>query len=133
MGEQWDPPRVAGEHASVDERGDRSTYGADLVAVERLAPDVEELAERVGACDRGLGVDDAVRRVGVQPHEAGPAAHERARRGLLHLTGRPDADAGRNPSRVAAHEDREVRVDVEENLLAPLAGDAVDALAAGDP
>jgi hypothetical protein len=49
--EEWNPARVAGEGASVEERRDRPVRGTDLVAIERLPPDVEELTERVGAVD----------------------------------------------------------------------------------
>jgi hypothetical protein len=58
------------EDATIEERRDWTLRWADVLAVERLAPDVEELAKRVGAVDRRLGVDDSVGGVRVQPHEA---------------------------------------------------------------
>jgi len=43
---------VAGEGASVEEGRDGPTRGTDMLTIERLPPDVEELAERVSAVDR---------------------------------------------------------------------------------
>ena len=103
--------------------------GTDFLTIEGLAPDVEELAERVGPVDRRLGVDDSVGGMRVQPHEARGSGDKRTARSRLHLKGRPDADRCRHLSRNTPDEDRQVRVDVKEHLLACLACDAVDLLA----
>ncbi len=47
--EEWNRAWVAREAASVEEGCDVPARGTDLVAIELLPPDVEELAERVGA------------------------------------------------------------------------------------
>src|SRR5258706_15070911 len=86
--EERDAAWVAGEDASVEERGDGSVGGTDLGAVEWLSPDVEEVAERVRALDRRFGMDDSVGRVGVEPHEASGARDERAARGSFDLVWR---------------------------------------------
>ena len=82
---------------------------------ERLAPDVEVVAERERPRDRRLHVDHAVGRVAVQPVEA-------------RSVGR-DADERRNRALLAVHEHRQVRVVVELELLTPEALDPVDRLA----
>ena len=70
LGEEWDPARVPGEDAAVEERGDRASGRSYAIAAQRLSPDVEEITERVRPMDRRFGVDDPVGRVRVQPHEA---------------------------------------------------------------
>src|SRR5207248_6447732 len=57
--------------------------------LERQAPDVEEVAERVDPLHRRLDVDDAALIVRVQPREARAADDE----AVLDLERRPDADA----------------------------------------
>jgi hypothetical protein len=74
--EEWDLARIAGEDSSVEERRDASVRGTDVVAIEALPPDVEELAEPVGALYRRFGVDDPVGCVCVQPREARAGRHE---------------------------------------------------------
>src|SRR5205814_5439554 len=93
---------------------------ADVGRVERLLPDVEEVAERELAAARSLGrldVDDTVGLVGVYPVEA--------------LVGVVDPDPAGEDCLVAVDEDREVGVVVDLQLLVRLALDAVDGLAAG--
>lgn len=116
MGEQRNLPGIAREAAAVDEGDDPALCVPDPAAAERCVPDVEELAERVDAFDRRLRVDDAVRRVRVQPHEAR----------------RPDADSRRHLSPRAADVDRQMRVNVKEKGFRRLARDAVDPLACDD-
>src|SRR6478672_10726350 len=128
VGEERDLARVAGEDASVEERSYVSVERSDTLAAERLSPDVEEVTEGVHPLNRRFGVDDPVGRVGVQPHEARGAGDERARRGLFGPVGRCDPDAGRDLTGYTVDKDRQVRVDVEEHLLAGLAGDPVDLL-----
>src|SRR5437764_8672713 len=67
--EEWDSAGVAGEDASVEERGNRSVRRAHAAACEWLAPDVEEFTERVRALGRRLDVDDSVGSMRVQPRE----------------------------------------------------------------
>jgi imidazole glycerol-phosphate synthase subunit HisF len=101
---QRDVTRVALVHLPVVDGHHVPLGRADLVRAERLAPDVEEVAQRVGALDRRLDVDDAVSGVRVQPVEARAGLDERALRGVRGLrTG--DADAGRDLARGAVHED----------------------------
>src|SRR5256714_2866393 len=126
---EWNLAWVAGEDASVEERGNTPVDGTDFLTIEGLAPDVEELAERVGPVDRRLGVDDSVGGMRVQPHEARGSGDKRTARSRLHSIGRPDADRSRHLSRNTPDEDRQGRVDVKEHLLACLACDAVDLLA----
>jgi hypothetical protein len=65
VGVQRDTAGVAGEANAVDQGGDSAVGGANLVAVEWLAPDVEELAQGVRTLDRGFDVDHAGPVVGV--------------------------------------------------------------------
>ena len=60
-----------------------------------------------------------------RPRRTGPAES-------IDLTGRRDTDSCRYVSRCAADEDRQVGVDVEEDLLAGLTRDAVDLLTIGE-
>ena len=115
-----DLPVVDGHHVPLGR--------AHLVRAERLAPYVEEVAQGVGAMDRGLDMDDAVGGVRVQPVEARAGLDERALRGLGGLRS-GDADGGRDLPGRAVHEDGQVRVDVEHRLLAGLAADPVHRLA----
>src|SRR5207253_7263662 len=117
---------VAREGVAVEVGGDGAGRRAHAARAERLAPDVEVVAERVGALDRRLDVDDPVARVAVQPVEARSRGDEGAFGCLLLATGRRDPDALRDHTGPALDEYREVRVDVEEHLLAALASDAVD-------
>jgi hypothetical protein len=101
----------------------------DVFPVEGLSPDVEELPERVGAVDRRLGVDDPVGGVRVQPGEARASGYKSPLRGRRHLVGRRNADPARHLSCHTPDEDRQVRVDVKENLLSRLARNVIDLLA----
>jgi hypothetical protein len=74
-------------------------------------------------------VHDAVGCVRVQPHEARSSGHESTGPSGRNLVRRGDADSGRDVSRLPADDEDEVRVNVERDLLAVLAGDAVDVLA----
>jgi imidazole glycerol-phosphate synthase subunit HisF len=123
-----DVARVALVDLAVVDRGHVPSRRADLVRPERLAPLIEEVPQGVGAVDRRLDVDDAVGGVRVQPVEARAAANVRPLRGLLGL--RPgNADGGRDLTGRPVHEDGQVRVDVEQRLLAGLAADPVHRLA----
>src|SRR6516162_5825070 len=77
---QRDVPRVALPDLPVVDGLHVPALRAELVRAERLAPDVEEVTQGVGALDRGLDVDDAVGGVRVQPVEARAALDERALR-----------------------------------------------------
>jgi imidazole glycerol-phosphate synthase subunit HisF len=125
---QRDVTRVALEDLPVVDSRHVPARRADLVRAERLAPDVEEVTQGVGALDRRLDVDDAVGGVRVQPVKARAGLDERAQRGLRDLRSR-DADAGRDLPGRAVHEDGQVCVDVEQRLLAGLAADPVHRLA----
>ena len=128
VGVQRDVARVALVHLPVVDGYHVPAGRADLVRAERLAPYVEEVAQRVGALDRGLDVDDAVGGVRVQPVEAGAGLDERSLRRVRGLRA-GDADGGRDLPGRAVHEDGQVRVDVEHRLLAGLAADPVHWLA----
>jgi imidazole glycerol-phosphate synthase subunit HisF len=117
-----DLPVVDGHHVPAGR--------ADLVRGERLAPFVEEVAQGVGALDRGLDVDDAVGGVRVQPVKARAGLDERALRGIGGLSP-GDADGGRDLPGRAVHEDGQVRVDVKHRLLGGVAADPVHRLAGG--
>ena len=130
--EQRDRARVPGEDASVEEGRDRAARRSDAIATERLPPDVEEVAEGVDALYRGLGMDDPVGGVRVQPHEARRARDEHADRGFVDLERWCDADSGRYPTWLAVDEDGQMGMDVEQSLLADLAGDSVDSLPVRD-
>src|ERR1700687_1153185 len=67
----------------------------DLGRAQGLSPHVEEVAEGIDALDRRLDVDDSIGRVGVQPVEAAPGAHERTGWCLFGASIR-DPDAGRD-------------------------------------
>jgi imidazole glycerol-phosphate synthase subunit HisF len=127
---QRDVTRVAQEDLPVVDGHHVPARRADLVRAERLAPDIEEVAQRVGALDRRLDVDDAVGGVRVQPVEARAGLDERAVRGVRGLRA-GNADGGRDLARRAVHEDGQVRVDMEHRLLAGLAADPVHRLAGG--
>jgi imidazole glycerol-phosphate synthase subunit HisF len=127
---QRDVTRVALVHLPVVDGHHVPLGRADLVRSQRLAPDVEEVAQCVGALGRRLDVDDAVSGVRVQPVEACAGLDERALRGVRGLRA-GNADAGRDLARRAVHEDGQVRVDVEQRLLAGLAADSVHRLASG--
>src|SRR5262249_24432264 len=117
------------ELAVVDDR-DVPLGRANLAGPQRLAPYVEEVAERVGPADWRLGMDDAVAGVRVQPVEAFPAAGERALRCVLGLC--PwDPGAGWYLAGRAVHDDGQVCVDVEQHLLAGVTADAIHRLAGG--
>ena len=88
----------------------------DPAGAERLAPDVEEIAQCVGALHGRLDVNDPVSGVSVERVEAAAAAHERALGTLRRLRAR-DPDAIRDLTSGAVDEDRQMRVDVEERLL----------------
>jgi len=121
-------PRIALEDLPVVD-GHHVPFGrADLIRAERLAPYVEEVTQGVGALDRGFDVDDAVSGVRVQPVEARAGFDERALRGRRGL-GPRNADAGRDLPGRTVDEDGQVRVDVEQRLLAGLAADPVHRLA----
>jgi hypothetical protein len=62
---KWYVAWVAEVVAAVEERGHVTGRGADVLATERFASDIEEIAERGGALDRRFDVDDPVRRVRV--------------------------------------------------------------------
>src|SRR5581483_3864585 len=94
-----------------------------------LAPDVEEVAEREGDLLRRLHVDDPVAGMRVQPREAAALRHERADGRVDAAKRRTDPDAERNLPLLAADEDREVRVDVERDLLGVLVLYPLDRLA----
>jgi imidazole glycerol-phosphate synthase subunit HisF len=127
---QRDVTRVALVHLPVVDGHHVPLGRADLVRAERLAPDIEKVAQRVGAVDRRLDVDDAVSGVCVQPVEARAGLDERALRGVGGLRA-GNADGSRDLARRAVHEDGQVRVDVEQRLLAGLAADPVHRLAGG--
>src|SRR4051794_12072952 len=124
--EKRDPAGIAGEEAPIEEGCNAPVRRPDVVAVEALPPDVEEVAERVRALDRRLGVDDPGGGGREQPDEPGGPAHKRALRRGAHLVRPGDTDARRHLARGAPHEDREMGVSVEEDLLSGLAGDPVD-------
>ena len=128
MGVQRNVTQVALVPLTVVDGDDRAFGGPDLVRPERLAPLVEEVAQGVGAVDRGLDMDDAVGGMRMQPVKAGAAGDERALRGLLGLCAR-DPDGGRDLARRSVNEDGQVGVDMEEGLLAGLAADPVDGMA----
>jgi hypothetical protein len=121
-----DRARIAPESAPVDERGDTLARAGDLASSERLVPEVEELPERVRPLDRRLDVDDPVACVRVQPVEARAANDERSLPRLLELLRSGDSDALGHGRWMAVVHDREVRMDVEEDLLAGLAPDPVN-------
>ncbi len=73
-----DVTRVPLVHLAVVQSDHMAGCRANRVRSERQAPFVEEVAQRVGALDRGLDVDDAIGRVSVQPVEAGAGGDERA-------------------------------------------------------
>jgi cyclase len=125
---QRDVARVALVHLPVVDGHHVPLGRADLVRAERLAPYVEEVAQGEGALDRRLDVDDAIGGVRVQPVEARAGLDERALRGVRGLRA-GNADGGRDLARRAVHEDGQVRVDVEQRLLAGLAADPVHRLA----
>ena len=131
MRQERDAPRGAGVDLALEERGDVAVRRADLVARERLLPDVEELAEGVDARGRRLDVDDPVARVRVEPCEAGAADDEASDRRRLHLARRPDADPLGDLALLAVDEERQVDGDVVEHLLVALAADPVHRLAEG--
>jgi len=93
---------------------DSLARGGDLVTdagrVQLPPPDGEELPEGEGLLLGSLDVDEAARGVGVQPVDAGPA----------------QADPGGHHLRHAPDPDRQVGVDVIDELLARLTGDAPD-------
>src|SRR5437764_7375097 len=110
MCEERDLARAAGEDASVEECGHRSTRGSDPMTAQWLVPDVEELAERVGALDRRFDVDDSVGGVRVQPHEAGRSGDKSTGRCQLDFVGRRDADSGGYLLRITPDDDPQMRV-----------------------
>jgi hypothetical protein len=95
VGVQRDVPRVAPVQLAVVERGHLAGGRAGLVAAQRLAPDVEHVAQGERAVYRRLDVDDAVSGVRVQPVQAVAAGDERALRRLLALRAR-NADTRRH-------------------------------------
>src|SRR5215469_9033748 len=118
---------IAREASAIDVGGHVATVGGDSGGAERLAPDVEEVAERERPLGGSLDVDHAVGRVRVQPVEARTADGERPLLGLLDLrTG--DADPERHLLLLPVVEDRQVRMNVEQRLLARLTLDSVDCL-----
>jgi cyclase len=125
---QRDVTRVALVHLPVVDGHHVPLGRSDLVRAEWLAPYVKEVAQGEGALDRRLDVDDAVGGVRVQPVEARAGLDERALRGVRGLRA-GNADGGRDLARRAVHEDSQVRVDVEQCLLAGLAADPVHRLA----
>jgi len=98
MGEQWNASRASQVATAVEEGGHLAPGGADPRRTQRFVPDVEEIAERVGADNRRLDVDDPVGCVRVQPEKRRTADRERSSRGRCDLERRRDADpAGSNP------------------------------------
>ena len=75
-------------------------------------------------------MDDPVGRVRVQPVEATPIADERALGRVLHLAA-ADPDPVRDLARDALDEDRQMGMDMEQQLLGAQALDAVDRSTAG--
>src|SRR5258705_4177206 len=95
MGVERDVARVALIHLAVVDRHDMALDRPERRWSERLAPLVEEVAKRVGAVDRRLDVDDAVRRMGVQPVQAGSSPGKRALR-ALHYPPHRDSEPSRD-------------------------------------
>src|SRR6266851_4172859 len=126
---QRDVARVALIHLAVVDRHDMALDRPERRWSERLAPLVEEVAKRVGAVDRRLDVNDAVRRMGVQPVQAGSALGDRALR-RLHCPRAGDSDASRELPLRPVDENRQMRMNVEDRLLRCLAANAIN-LAAG--
>src|SRR6185437_10471756 len=82
---EGDVAGVARVALAVVDRGNTAGDRAQLMRPEGQAPLVEEVAQDVGAPDRGLDVNDAVGGRGVQPVEAGATGDERALGGALGL------------------------------------------------
>ena len=118
---------VGGDGLAVDVDRDRRVRAAELtdaLPVERDAPLDEELAQRVVDVDRRLGVEDAVRLVGVERRDArllagsGDPAVGLAGPGLDRGVVDPDPDAAGHDLADPVDEDVEVGVDVVlERLL----------------
>jgi hypothetical protein len=124
MGGQRDVSRAALVGATVVDGRHRPGRRPDLSPAEPLSPDVKEIAQRERPLDRRLDMDDPVSRMRVQPVEAVPSAGVRPNRSLGYL-GIDDPNAARNPARSPVDVDGQMGVDVEEELLAPQAADAV--------
>ena len=130
VGKQRDRGRVLRPRLAVEERGDLALLASHRRPAQRLIPLVEEVAERVDPHARGLDMDHAVGRVGVEPVIALLRAPERAVRRLLgHRPHHPDR--GRERARIAVDVHLEVRVDVVDELLDRRALDPVDGGALG--
>ena len=131
VGVERDVADRTGVGLPIEGDGHRPGGRPDLGGAELLAPDVEELAERVDLLVGGLDVDHAVGRVGVEPVEASAPFDERPLGGLSDLQRWGDADALRHLLLDAVHEDGQVGVDVVRHLLAAETGDPVDRLPVG--
>src|SRR6266516_5301844 len=70
---EGDVAGVARVALAVIDRDNTAGGRAQLMRPKGLAPLVEEVAQGVGAPDRGLDVNDAVGGMGEQPEEAGTA------------------------------------------------------------
>jgi hypothetical protein len=64
------------EPLTVDVDDHESTFLTHLVRPQRLSPDVEVVAHRIGALHRRLDVDGAVGRVAMHPVVAAAADYE---------------------------------------------------------
>ncbi len=102
---------------AVDECRNRAPSDCDLLRAERLPPLVEELSEVERLAQRRLHVDDPVRRMDVEPIQAGSSRYEGAGGGLLDVHRADDPDAERQRGGLAVVINVEVDVDVVRQLF----------------
>jgi hypothetical protein len=129
VSKERDVSRVPLIGAAVDEGHDRPVHAGDLARRQRLPPNIEEIAEGVYPLRRRFDMHDSIRRVRMKPAEAGSVAGNGPLRRSQHVHRGSDADAVWDLSRLSADEDRQVDMNVIDELLGRLALDAVDRLA----
>ncbi len=101
----------------------------DLARTQRLAPDVEKVAERVGAIVGRLDMNDARRVMRVQPIEPAPVADE----SVLHAEGPDDADAIGNAASCPFEKSARCACTWTRSISRRRSLDAVDGLAVAAP
>ena len=132
MRAQGHASRITVKALSVQVNEHMAMGRTDLVRAEGLAPDIEEISQSVCARLRGLYVNDPVLRVRMKPVEA-IARNDHRATGCAFGRSADDTDPGRDKPRIAVDVDREVGVNVVQDLLHLLAFDPIDRLTLGLP